>query len=216
MIEDMGKLDKFSEDFLSRLSWNKKSLRTTFKLSQEATEMLASLTEAEGSTVKDFFDNFCLALLFAETPPPWELKEQENDPLLTTLKDENRKAEFSKIDRQVRKTYVISQTALTMLARSAKQYNMSRDAFVEYIVRFSRELLDKQREETRKKHVEAFEIIKSRSAELENSLEELKRLLDEGDPIRERFGTVCIVLDNLYSAIEKELKDGTPINPNDL
>jgi len=44
MTENMGKAEKFAQELLSRLSWNKKSVRTTFKLSEKATEMLAELT----------------------------------------------------------------------------------------------------------------------------------------------------------------------------
>ncbi len=213
MTENMGKAEKFANELFSRLSWNKKSVRTTFKLSQKATEMLAELTEREGKTIKDFFDTFLLALLVTETPLPGQ---EHGPPLLPKLKDEDQKAEYTKSDRQIRKTYVLSATGLTVLERSAKQYKMSRDAFVEYAIRFSKTSLEKQTEEARKKHAEAFGIVDRKWTELENALHELRTLLDEGDPIIKRFGKVCIVMMNLHSEIEQELEDGTPIDPDGL
>jgi len=82
MTENMGKAEKFAQELLSRLSWNKKSVRTTFKLSEKATEMLAELTEREGKTIKDFFDTFLLALLITETPMPGQ---KHSSPLLPKL-----------------------------------------------------------------------------------------------------------------------------------
>ena len=213
MAENMERADKFAEELLSRLSWNKKSVRTTFKLSQKAIDMLAELTERDGKTIKDFFDTFFLALLITETPMPGQ---KHLSPLLPKLKDEGQKAEYSKTDQQIRKTYVLSETGLTLLQRYAKQYKMPRDAFVEYAVRFSKASLDKQTEEAKKKHAEAFEIVDRKWTELENTREELKNLLGEGDPIVARFGTVCIVMMNLYNEIEQELQDGTPIDPRGL
>jgi|GEM_PF-1875784 hypothetical protein len=213
MTENMGKAEKFAQELLSRLSWNKKSVRTTFKLSEKATEMLAELTEREGKTIKDFFDTFLLALLITETPMPGQ---KHSSPLLPKLKDVDQKAEYSKTDRQIRKTYVLSETGLTLLERYAKQYKMSRDAFVEYAVRFSKASLEKQIKEAKNKHAEAFEIVDRKWTELENTREEIKTLLGEGDPILERFGTVCIVMMNLHSEIEQELQDGTPIDPRGL
>jgi len=128
----------------------------------------------------------------------------------------DQKAEYSKTDRQIRKTYVLSETGLTLLERYAKQYKMSRDAFVEYAVRFSKASLEKQIKEAKNKHAEAFEIVDRKWTELENTREEIKTLLGEGDPILERFGTVCIVMMNLHSEIEQELQDGTPIDPRGL
>jgi hypothetical protein len=213
MTENMGKAEKCAQELLSRLSWNKKSVRTTFKLSEKATEMLAELTEREGKTIKDFFDTFLLALLITETPMPGQ---KHSSPLLPKLKDVDQKAEYSKTDRQIRKTYVLSETGLTLLERYAKQYKMSRDAFVEYAVRFSKASLEKQIKEAKNKHAEAFEIVDRKWTELENTREEIKTLLGEGDPILERFGTVCIVMMNLHSEIEQELQDGTPIDPRGL
>jgi hypothetical protein len=213
MTENMGKAEKFAQELLSRLSWNKKSVRTTFKLSEKATEMLAELTEREGKTIKDFFDTFLLALLITETPMPGQ---KHSSPLLPKLKDVDQKAEYSKTDRQILKTYVLSETGLTLLERYAKQYKMSRDAFVEYAVRFSKASLEKQIKEAKNKHAEAFEIVDRKWTELENTREEIKTLLGEGDPILERFGTVCIVMMNLHSEIEQELQDGTPIDPRGL
>ncbi|MFZ0945611.1 MAG: hypothetical protein WAN54_17060, partial [Syntrophobacteraceae bacterium] len=200
MPNDLTELNKFADKWLSGLSWEKKSVRATFKLSQEATEMLTALTESKGESMKEFFDTLCFRLLF------WEEALESNDPMLAKLNEHDKKAEIEKLQRQVRKTYVISKTAREKLARFAEKYKLSRDAFVEHAVRFENESITKRAEEKRRTHTRAFEIVQSSSTALENALEELKGILEEGDPIRGRFLSVCIVLDNLCQAIEQELQ----------
>ncbi len=199
MTENMGKADKFAEELLARLSWNKKSVRTTFKLSQKAIDMLAELTEREGKTIKDFFDTFFLALLVTETPLPG----QEHDPpLLPKLNDEDEKVEYSKIDRQIRKTYVLSETGLMLLESYAKQYKMPRDAFVEYAVRFSGESLARHKEENRQRYVPIYEILNPISITVEQLWVETKSLLDSDDPVRDGLNDISCRLMELCSSLK--------------
>ena len=119
MPNDLTELNKFADKWLSGLSWEKKSVRATFKLSQEATEMLTALTESKGESMKEFFDTLCFRLLF------WEEALESNDPMLAKLNEHDKKAEIEKLQRQVRKTYVISKTAREKLARFAEKYKLS-------------------------------------------------------------------------------------------
>ena len=41
-------------------------------------------------------------------------------------------------------------------------------------------------------------------------------MLDEDDPILSRFGFVMLTLENLRSAMNDELKTGTPIDPDQM
>jgi hypothetical protein len=210
MNDNTAKPDKLTEDLFSRLSWNKKSVRTTFKLSQEAIEMLASLTEGEGKTVKDFFDNVCLAFLFAENPPPGSGPGREvGHPWLSMLNDQERKEELEKIERHVRKTYVISQTALAVMAKFSKQHKISRDGFVEYAVRITKESIDRRQKEIRAKHAQAFKILKEKWLDMERTREELGTFLDTDDPIYDEFFLVCNKFMFLYNELEEELEGGT-------
>lgn len=191
------------EDVLKRLSRNKESVRTTFKLSEEAINMLDGLSK--NRTVKGFFDDICLPLL--------EMGLLD----LTGLTDENQKAEFSEIEPKIRKTYAISQSALALLTKSAKQQqNVSRDAFVEHLIRSVNKFLNALKEERIKKHTKALEIVNRKWNELETAHKELKNLLGDEDPIYIRFNYATIMLMNLSLAIDKELKDGIPIDPDDF
>lgn len=215
MTGSVEKSDKLTERLLSSPSWNKEPVRTTFKLSEDATKMLASLTGGRGKSVRDFFDNFCLAVRIGEELLEALEEEVHVHPLLVALEDTSRKAEFEKIPRKVRKTYVLSQTGLRRLTKLAERYKMPRDAFVEYVVRISKEKRDREAEEIQQKYSKAYELVHGAWMEAEtNTYRQLKDLLGEDDPICNGFFTACTMLMNVDSAIEQALEDGTPIDPD--
>lgn len=124
---------------------------------------------------------------------------------------------FSDLDRSVRKTLVISKESLGRLNKISKTFNIPRDLLVETLVRNVESGLKRSMEEKKKQHKKALEIIHnkfwSKAEEIEG---ELKEFLKDDDPILERFGIVIVIIMNLCSAIENELKEGTPIDPDDF
>ena len=180
------------------------SVRTTFRLSAEALEGLEWLAGHSGITKKDTIDELCewLDVLNKDT----FLKLCQGNELLKKLSEEHG-------GDLVRKTHVISDRTRRTLEKTAKDYEMSRDDLLENLILIVKLLIEKSEEERLSKHRKALEMIKDFQTQAEDFESELHTLLGDDDPIYERFGFVIIDLDNIVRDIEKEQKDGSPIDP---
>ena len=65
-------------------------------------------------------------------------------------------------------------------------------------------------------HKKALSKINELWEEAENIERELAKFLDEDDPVLSGLGMATIHLMNLSIALEKEQKDGTPIDPDTI
>ena len=77
-------------------------------------------------------------------------------------------------------------------------------------------LLEKYAEEEKQREEKAHVIIRDLWAEAESVEKQLKDLLDDDNPIVNRFGMVIVVIMNLVVAIESKLSNDTPIDPDDI
>jgi hypothetical protein len=200
MTQDFTETRQWLENLLR--SWNKKSIRTTFKSSDEASRMLAKLTEEDG-TVKNLFTRYSLLLLIAQ--------DNETDPLAQKLNDKNARADLEKVHRTVRKTYVLSEGVLKTLAESAKHFGLPRDLLFEFGIRYLHEDSEKRRQETLEKHKQYFGILNAKWTDLEVISQEMRSTLDDKDPLYGWFTEICIRFEELCSALEDEVKEGQPI-----
>jgi len=184
---------------------DKRSERTTFKLTRETSNTLKSLAQEHGITMKELFETLCsdsfesLMKLFPEK----------------TLKEER----LDKLDRPVRKTYVISKHSFHQLNKTSRSLGIPRDVLVEYLVRAYKRLKEqylKELEESQKNHRKTLEIIRRFSSGAVETRKRLKEMLIDYDPVLERLGLIQAAIDNLYMAIESELENGTPVDPEDM
>ena len=183
------------------------SVRTTFRLSADALEGLEWLVRQSGVTKKETFDELCnwLDVLKKKDVLNTFLKLREGHELLKKYSGKHR-------GDLIRKTYVISHQARRTLEKTAKDYEMRRDDLLENLILIVKFLVEKSEEERLAKHKQALEMIDEFWTKAEELESELKKLLGSDDAICDRFGLVVTHLMSLSIDIEKEQKDGTPID----
>ncbi len=184
------------------------SVRTTFRLTKEGSEAMNRLAKNYGLKPKSLIQ-LCVTIDTRDSKP------KEGTFMYSVLKSA-KDITFSDLDRSVRKTLVISKESLGRLNKISKTFNIPRDLLVETLVRNVESGLKRSMEEKKKQHKKALEIINKFWSKAEEIEKELKKFLKDDDPILERFGIVIVIIMNLCTAIESELKEGTPINPDDF
>ncbi|MDY6832128.1 MAG: hypothetical protein SWC96_09880 [Thermodesulfobacteriota bacterium] len=183
------------------------SVRTTFKLQEDNAAALKKLAKEQGITVKDHFDVICnkafidaTVKVYSKTPGAFNKSWNEEKNL-------------------IRKTYVINKSSVALLEKTAKTLHVSRDCLFDALLKFYRYIVAKREEDIEKSkenHPKALKLLYELSKRVGKTEEQVKKILDPEDPIYSRIGFVSIVLDNLIFAVENELKDGTPIDPDDF
>jgi len=189
------KLDRISKTSLSE----KQSVRTTFKLSESSNNAIEWLIKTNNLKPKEVFDLIC-----------------SNENLVDLVIEVARKNGTSSSAKQMRKTFVISKRVLRLLNRFAKKHKLSRDLIVENLILLFKALLEKHAEEEKQREEKALTIISDFWSKAESVEEQLKDVLDDDSPILDRFGYVIVLLMNLVSAIESELSNDVPIDPDDM
>lgn len=184
---------------------DKQSERATFKLTEETSNTLKSLAQEHGITIKELFETLC---------------SDSFDPLMKLFSERRlNELRLDKLGRSVRKTYVISRQSFHRLNKTSRRLRIPRDILVEYLVRAYKRLKEqyvRELEESQKNHRKALHIIERFSSGADEAKKRLKEILIDYDPIVERLELIQAVIDNLYMAIESELENGTPINPEDM
>jgi hypothetical protein len=183
---------------------DKRSVRTTFKLSEHTIEGLKELAEEYGVTFKEIFETICsnnLEPLFGDFP---------ND-----LKEKIKKTDQEELT--VRKTFVISKYSRDLLTRFSNKYRLSRNLTLEYL--FSSYQADRsmKTEHRAKKHKKALKRIEKIILIVERELKGFDEFLDYSDehdaPIFDILNDVVLELIlYLRTRIENELKYGTSID----
>jgi hypothetical protein len=199
------KKEKFVKTFQTDLS-GRQSVRTTFKLSQKAYDDIVWLANHHNITLKDVFDILCSKLE----------SSQEDDTLIKMVAKSIRIDNFNASIDAIRKTHVITKNSLAILDELSKEYQVPRDALVEKAIMTFKALIDANLQKAIENHKKALDIVSKFWSNSEDVEHQLKKLLGDDDPIVTRFGYIVVLAMNLHSAIEHELKDGTPIDPNDF
>lgn len=182
------------------------SVRTTFRLTEEGSEALNRLAENHKIKPK-LLIQLCAAIDTRDSKP------KEGTLIYSVLKSA-KDITFSDLDRSVRKTLVVSKESLGRLNKISKTFNIPRDLLVETLALNVESGLKRSMEEQKKQHKKALEIINKFWSKAEEIEKELKEFLKDDDPILERFGIAIVIIMNLCSAIESELEEGTPIDPD--
>jgi len=167
----------------------RQSVRTTFRLSERAIEVLSILSVHLGIKQKSLFDHL--------------LEDAESLNLIAQEIQPGRLVPPSRIQ----KTYVISRKTLSCLDRTSKAFGTPRDVLVECSIQRLLPLIAKERE----KHRNRKEILKELSEYLkqgEKILRRSKEVLGEDDPVYDRFQSAMGALFNAHSNIESFVEKG--------
>ena len=186
---------------------DKQSERTTFRLTKEADDAITWMTKSRGISVKETIDAMCTQYL--------QKTESGKSSFLTDLIQLTKSRESQPQKESIRKTFVLSKGSLRALNKISKDNKVSRDLLLENLILSIEKTLKIFIKERPQKCEKALKPIKELGLEARAKKKELKEFLSEGDPILERIEICSLVIDNLISAIEGYLEDGTPIDPDD-
>ena len=177
---------------------DKQSVRTTFRLSEEASKDIAWFAKKNRITQKEVFDH-----LFVQTLLNMEGDKNSFFHTILTLTE----GSSYDLNRSVRKAQVISRKALKTLNEISKKHNLSRDVLVEYSVRLLKKLLEKRteiRKEAAKLYKEEFQ---DKLPDIYSVESKLRDLLGDDDPIVEKYGyivsSIQIIDDEIMAEIEE-------------
>jgi hypothetical protein len=205
--------EKSLSQIIQREAGDKNSIRTTFSLSKEGIQATEELRRQSGITLKKLVDILCKGV---PIQGDFELKEGKEIPLIHGVIKIAKTMDIDKSRYSIRKTMAISARAQKVLNNISKSYNIPRDVLIDEGFTFMQSILKKRAEEFQEKHQKVLKIIGSFWSEGEKIERDLKELLDQDDPILERFGLIIMAIMNLHLAIDNELKHGTPIVSDDM
>jgi len=174
------------------------SVRTKFKLSKDALEAKEWLSDYFDTSQKEVCD-IALELTSSFLAGDEDLhqrfferaQEQPGDPR--------------------RKSHVVSRATLKTIERQAEEHDLSRDQFIDAMLRLVRLLVERQRS----KQIEHHESLLPGVRELRNHAEEVKSKVDDqtpqSDPLRRGIGQIIVSLDQLIDDLEVEVESGNPL-----
>lgn len=173
---------------------SKRSVRTTFTLTEDAIIDLKYLSEENKITTKKLFEILCEIL---------KSKDAEGYPDID---------ELANIERSVKKAYVLSEDSLKLLKYYSKKNKIPRDILVEYLLETYSEQHRIEKKILRDKHQKSLKIMNrflSEAKKYENKLEEL---LKDDDAILDIFEIIMILGEYLANRIRAEIEEGIPID----
>ena len=173
-----------------------KDVVASFKLSQESMDAMVWIAKRLGISNKKLFDAI------------WS---HQGDSFIMITND----VEYDPNIKRKKISKRISRQSLNNLNELSKKYEMKRDQIIEVTFISYQLLLEKILNDRKNKHKKANKMIDEYWKTGELLEKKLKNLLDEDDPIIDRIGYVIVVIMNLSSAIQSELKDGIQIDPDD-
>ena len=170
------------------------TVRTTFNVSAKTHASMLSLCETFNRKQKELIDEIIV--------PTAQIMFKDLDPeIVKTYKNSG---------ELQRRTFTLSKESLAALNELSKKKGVQRDILFLKGILVQKSMLENQLKEINKKHGKAAKLIE----ELGEKCQKIERDLDGGDPLKNRVSIINIMIDDLLSEIETELKDGTPIDPN--
>jgi hypothetical protein len=176
---------------------DRQSVRTTFRITEEASKDIAWFAKKNRITQKEVFDKlFEQTLLASETDGNTFF--QSLLPLAA--------GGCPEWNRTVRKSQVISRKALQTLNKISKERNVSRDVLVEYAVRFLKLLMEKMTE-TRKEAAEIYKKeVRDKFLAIPTIMLKIQNLLGDDDPIVVSLGELVSHNEEFDDEIMAEIK----------
>jgi len=160
----------------------RQSVRATFKLTEEAISTVSIVATHLGIKQKSLFDHLI-----------------EDAGSLNLIARKIQAEAFDKLNR-VQKTYVLSRKTMISLGEAAKKFSTPRDALVEYSIQRLLPIIIEEREKHKKRKAVLGEISEYLKMG-ENILKKSKMLLDEEDPVYDRFKSAVTACRNAHRDI---------------
>jgi hypothetical protein len=195
-------------EIIKQASQKPKSVRTTFTITKEGNEALSWIINNHIKKIGSIIDLVCK--LFSQ---PIENGGFDCTAAFIETAQETK----DQVKRDVRKTMVLSDNSLSELNSLAKKHGIPRDAILDrgFCIIFA---IMKRSSEVQRKVYEEKALIKIKHlwGEAEKVESDLKKFLDEDDPVLIRLGNPITLYMRLCTAIEDYLKNGVPIDPEEL
>jgi len=185
-----------------------KTLRTTFRLTKEANEALNWLVEDHRYTLKSVIDLLCLNVNLGRD------SDLAEDTVLSSVIKLSKSFDFGDLDRSVRRTMAVSDKSIRILNHVSRKFGIQRDFLVDRGALFLKSLFEQSKEEEKRNHQEAFELIDKFYTSAKDLEDKLLILLDIDDPIRVGFSIMVARLEYLRIDIKNEIEKGMPIDPD--
>jgi hypothetical protein len=193
-------------EIIKQVSQKPKSVRTTFTITKEGNEALSWIISTHIKKIGSIIDLVCK--LFSRP-----IKNEGFDWAVAFI--ERAKETKDQVKRDVRRTMVLSDKSLFELNSLAKKHGIPRDVILDRGFCMVFDIMKHSSEVQRKVYEEiALKKIKYLWAEAEKVERELKKSLNEDDPVLIRLGYPIVLYNNLCIAIENYLENGTPIDPD--
>lgn len=193
------------------------SVRTSFRLSREGSEALIWLAQDANVKFQGVLTHIAGALFISKTMRDAKKSpESEQDSLLNKVVEAARNLDPKSRDSSARKTYAVNKQVLRIFSSIAKSSDMPRDLLVDLALKIKKAERQAKIDTLKKRYEEAMQEIDALWGQAEALEKRLRKLLDEDDPILNRFSMSIVVLMNLSLAIESSLKTGAPIDRDDI
>ncbi len=170
----------------------KQSVRATFKLTEEAINTVSIVATHLGIKQKSLFDHLI-----------------EDARSLSLIAGKIQTETFVRLNR-IQKTYVLSRKTMACLGEASKKFGAPRDALVEYSIQRLLPIIIEEREK-HKKRKEALDEITKYMRQGEDLLKKYKALLDEDDPVYDRFATAIAACRSAHTDIQTFVEKGSII-----
>ena len=170
----------------------RQSVRATFKLTEEAINTVSIVATHLGIKQKSLFDHLI-----------------EDARSLNLIASKLQTETFVKRTR-IQKTYVLSRKTMTSLGEASKKFNTPRDALVECSIQRLLPIIVEEREKHKKRKAVLDEITEYLGLG-EKILKKSKVLLDEDDPVYDKFETAMAACRNAHRDIRAFVEKGSII-----
>ncbi len=182
----------------------KRSVRTTLRLSSDTKETISRFAKYYNITQKEVLDLI------------YDFTRSLDEKFLKKVLQITKESDSVDSGAAIRKTWVISRGFSRYLKTISDKYKISRNLAMEQLILLYRFAVEKQREKECKVNTRAYEIVGKFLKKAEDTEGKLAEFLIEDDPVLSRISLIIVVISNLYSAIDTNLKEGTPIESDDM
>ncbi len=167
----------------------RQSVRATFKLTEEAINTVSIVATHLGIKQKSLFDHLI-----------------EDARSLDLIASKIQTETFVQLNR-IQKTYVLSRKTMTSLGEASRKFNAPRDALVEYSIQRLLPIIIEEREK-HKKRKEVLDEVTEYLRLGEKIFKKSNMLLDEDDPVLDKFETAIAACRNAHRDIRAFVEKG--------
>jgi hypothetical protein len=118
--------------------------------------------------------------------------------------------------RQIRKSLVVTKKNLKVLKNATEKTGLQRDLILDVAFKYLAAALKSATALQKEQRIKAHDTINNLLDQALKIESILQGSLDDSDEILSRFSIVIVVLSNLVNDIEKNITDGTPIDPEKM